>query len=139
MTLPELAIRRHVTTLMIIVSLVVLGLVALARLPIAFLPDVNQPYLFVNIPYENSSPEQVERMIVRPMEDALGSVNGLRHIWSHCEREGGMVRLEFDWSTDMAVARTEVWEKIDRIRRDILDPARGPWFALDLQGSRLPR
>jgi HAE1 family hydrophobic/amphiphilic exporter-1 len=121
MTLPELAIRRHVTTLMIIVSLVVLGLVALVRLPIAFLPDVEQPYLFVNIPYENSSPEQIERMIVRPVEDALGSVNGLRRMWSHCEREGGMVRLEFDWSTDMAVARTEVWEKIDRIRRDLPD------------------
>ncbi len=119
MTLPELAIRRHVTTLMIIVSLVVLGLVALTRLPIAFLPDVEQPFLFVNIPYDNASPEQVERMIVRPVEDALGSVNGLRHIWSSCEREGGNVRLEFDWSTDMAVARTEVWEKIDRIRRDL--------------------
>jgi HAE1 family hydrophobic/amphiphilic exporter-1 len=119
MTLPELAIRRHVTTLMIIVSLVVLGLVALTRLPIAFLPDVEQPFLFVNIPYDNASPEQVERMIVRPVEDALGSVNGLRHIWSGCDRSGGNVRLEFDWSTDMAVARTEVWEKIDRIRRDL--------------------
>jgi HAE1 family hydrophobic/amphiphilic exporter-1 len=58
-------------------------------------------------------------MIVRPVEDALGSVNGLRHIWSGCDRSGGNVRLEFDWSTDMAVARTEVWEKIDRIRRDL--------------------
>ncbi len=121
MTLPELAIQRHVTTLMIIVSLVVLGLVALARLPLAFLPDVEQPYLFVQIPYENASPDQTERMIVRPIEDAVGSVNGLRHIWSNCEREGGTVRLEFDWSSDMAVARTEVQEKIDRIRRDLPD------------------
>ncbi|MBP2680401.1 MAG: hypothetical protein H6Q78_264, partial [Candidatus Krumholzibacteriota bacterium] len=138
MTLPELAIRRHVTTLMIIVSLVVLGLVALARLPIAFLPDVNQPYLFVNIPYENSSPEQVERMIVRPMEDALGSVNGLRHIWSHCEREGGMVRLEFDWSTDMAVARTEVWEKIDRIRRDLPSDIGDIMVNTNWEGAEMP-
>jgi HAE1 family hydrophobic/amphiphilic exporter-1 len=121
MTLPELAIKRHVTTLMIIVSFVVLGLVALMRLPLAFLPDFQQPYLFVNVPYENASPEQIERMIVRPMEDALGSVNGLRRMWSSCEREGGTVRLEFDWSTQMAVARTEVWEKIDRIRRDLPD------------------
>jgi HAE1 family hydrophobic/amphiphilic exporter-1 len=119
MTLPELAIKRHVTTLMIIVSLVVLGLVALTRLPLAFLPDYERPYLFVRLPYENASPDQTERMIVRPVEDALGSVSGLRHIWSHCENDGGMVRLEFDWSTDMNVARTEVLEKIDRIRRDL--------------------
>jgi len=121
MTLPELAIRRHVTTLMIIVSLVVLGLVALLRLPLGFLPDVEQPFLFVNVPYDNASPEQIERMIVRPLEDALGSMQGLRRLWSSCDREGGTVRLEFDWSTNMSVARTEAWEKIDRIRRDLPD------------------
>jgi multidrug efflux pump subunit AcrB len=55
MTLPELAIKRHVTTLMIIVSLVVLGGVALMRLPLAFLPDVERPYLFVRVPYANAS------------------------------------------------------------------------------------
>ncbi len=121
MTLPELAIKRHVTTLMIIVSLVVLGLVALFRLPLAFLPDFEQPHIFVRLPYESASPEQIERMIVRPVEDALGSVKGLRQMWAHCDRDGGMVRLQFDWSTDMSLARVEVWEKIDRIRRDLPD------------------
>ena len=57
MTLPEFAIKRHVTTLMIIVSLVVLGGVALFRLPLAFLPDVVEPELFVSLPYPNASPE----------------------------------------------------------------------------------
>ena len=70
MTLPELAIKRHVTTLMIIVSLLVLGLVALNRLPLAFMPDVVEPELFVRIPYESASPDQIERMVVRPAEDA---------------------------------------------------------------------
>ncbi|UCH82793.1 MAG: efflux RND transporter permease subunit, partial [Candidatus Latescibacterota bacterium] len=121
MTLPELAIKRHVTTLMIIVSLIVLGLVALARLPLAFLPDFEEPHVFVRVPYENASPEQIERMIVRPVEDALGSVKGMREMWSHCDRDGGMVRLQFDWSVDMALARVEVWEKLDRIRRDLPD------------------
>ncbi|MDH3214750.1 MAG: efflux RND transporter permease subunit, partial [Candidatus Krumholzibacteria bacterium] len=121
MTLPELAIKRHVTTLMIIVSLIVLGGVALFRLPLAFLPDVDEPQLFVRVPYENSSPEQVERMVVRPVEDALGSVKGVRSIWAACERDGGVIRLQFDWAVDMSLARVEVWEKIDRIRRDLPD------------------
>ena len=51
MTLPELAIRRHVTTLMIIVSLVVLGGVALFRLPLAFLPTVDAPAMHVMVSY----------------------------------------------------------------------------------------
>ena len=71
MSLPELAIRRHVTTLMLILSLVVLGAVALGRLPLAFLPDMEEPELFVRIPYRNAAPEQVEHMIIRPVEDPL--------------------------------------------------------------------
>ena len=121
MTLPELAIKRHVTTLMIIVSLVVLGGVALIRLPLAFMPEFVEPELFVRVPYENASPEQVERMIIRPLEDTLGSVKGLRSMWSQCTRDGGRLRLEFDWAMDMHLARVEVWEKIDRIRRDLPD------------------
>jgi len=59
MTLPEIAIKRPVTMLMIIVSLVVLGGVALTRLPLAFMPDIVEPELFVILPYDNASPEQV--------------------------------------------------------------------------------
>ncbi len=121
MTLPELAIRRHVTTLMIIVSLVVLGSVAILRLPLAFMPDIEEPELYVRLPYETASPEQVERMIVRPVEDALGSVKGLKNMWSMCGQDGGVVRLEFDWAANMALARVEATEKLDRIRRDLPD------------------
>ena len=119
MTLPELAIKRHVTTLMIIVSLVVLGGVALLRLPLAFLPDIVEPELFVYVPYTNASPEQIERMIVRPLEDTLGSVKGLHRIWSQCHSDGGRIRLEYDWSMNMHLAKVEVWEKIDRVRGDL--------------------
>jgi len=119
MTLPDLAIRRHITTLMIIVSLVVLGSVALTRLPLAFLPDMEEPELFVRLPYPNASPEQVQNQVVRPVEDILGSVSGLKKMWSRCDEDGAVVRLELDWAVDMHLARVEVWEKIDRIRRDL--------------------
>ena len=121
MTLPELAIKRPVTTLMILVSLVALGLVALTRLPLGFMPDITEPNLFVHLPYANASPEQVERMIVRPVEDAVGSVKGIESMWSRCSSDGGNIRLGFDWATDMHLARVEVWERIDRIRGDLPD------------------
>jgi HAE1 family hydrophobic/amphiphilic exporter-1 len=121
MTLPEIAIKRHVTMLMLLVSLVALGLVALFRLPLAFMPDFDQPMLFVQLPYPNASPAQVERLVVRPVEEAVGSVSGLKNMWSNINDQGGTIGLEFDWSQNMKVARTEVWEKIDRIRRDLPD------------------
>ncbi len=119
MTLPELAIKRPVTTLMVLVSIVVLGLVALARLPLAFMPDMTEPELFIHLPYDNASPEQVERMIVRPVEDAVGSVRGLQSMWSRCGGDGGRIRLDFAWDVDMHLARVEVWERIDRIRGEL--------------------
>ncbi|MBU0741781.1 efflux RND transporter permease subunit [bacterium] len=121
MTLPEIAIRRPVTALMLLLSMVVLGCVALARLPLAFMPDIVEPELFVNLPYDNASPEQVERMIVRPVEDALGSVKGLQTMWSRCGTDGGRIRLGFDWGMDMHLARVDVWERLDRIRGELPD------------------
>jgi HAE1 family hydrophobic/amphiphilic exporter-1 len=120
-SLPEIAIRRPVTVLMLLVSLVALGGVALTRLPLAFMPDIQEPELFIQLPYGNASPEQVERMIVRPVEDAVGSVKGLQSMWSRCGSDGGRIRLEFDWGADMHMARIEVLERIDRIRGELPD------------------
>ena len=119
MSLPDLAVRRPVTTAMLLLSMTVLGAVALFRLPLAFMPDIEEPRLFIRIPYPNASPEQTERSVVRPVEEAVGTVRGVEHIWAECNHEGGIVGLTFDWSTDMRLARVEVWERLDRIRRDL--------------------
>jgi HAE1 family hydrophobic/amphiphilic exporter-1 len=121
MTLPELAIRRPVTTTTILVSVLVLGTVALLRLPLGFMPEVEEPILFVYVPFPNSTPEQTERLIVRPIEEALGSVKGVRNMWSMCTSDAGRVRLTFDWGHELSLARAEVIERIDRIRRDLPD------------------
>ncbi|MHC4945354.1 MAG: efflux RND transporter permease subunit [Planctomycetota bacterium] len=121
MSLPELAIKRPVTTAMLLISMVVLGGVALVRLPLAFLPDMEEPRIFVHVPFPNATPEQVERLIVRPLEETLGSVKGLKDLEGTCDRDRGRMRLDFDWGHDMDMARVEVIEKIDRIRRDLPD------------------
>ena len=121
MTLPELAIRRPVTTLTILVSLVVLGLVALDRLPLGFMPEVEEPQLFVQVPFPNSTPEQTERLVIRPLEEVLGSVKGVTNMWSHCTADGGRIRLNFDWGHEMSLARAEVLERVDRVRRELPD------------------
>ncbi len=120
-TLPELAIKRHVTTLMLIISMVVLGSVALLRLPLAFLPDMDDPELYVRIPYAAASPQQIDTLVLRPMEEALASVDGLESMWARCDDDAATVRLEFAWGADLNQKRVEIWEKIDRIRRDLPD------------------
>jgi HAE1 family hydrophobic/amphiphilic exporter-1 len=121
MTLPELAIKRPVTTVTVIASIVVLGIVALIRLPLGFMPEVDRPILFVYVPFPNATPEQTERLIVRPIEEALGSVKGVKSMNSRADMEGGRVRLEFEWGNEMSLARAEVLERIDRIRGELPD------------------
>ena len=119
MTLPDLAIKRPVTTLVLLLCMLTLGVVALSRLPLAFMPDIEEPELFVRVDYPSASPEQIEQMIMRPVEDALGSVKGLKDMWGRADSNGARLRLGFDWGADLHLARVEIWERIDRIRRDL--------------------
>jgi HAE1 family hydrophobic/amphiphilic exporter-1 len=120
-TLPEIAVRRPVAIATVLTCLVVLGSVALIRLPLGFMPEVEEPQLFVQVPFENSTPAQTERLVIRPLEEALGSVKGVTNMWSMCDTRGGRVRLNFAWGHEMSLARAEVIERVDRIRRDLPD------------------
>ena len=119
MTLPELAIRRPITALVILVTVFVMGAIALTRLPLAFLPEIEDRELYVIANYPNASPKAVERLIIRPVEDSLGSMNGLDRMWSRCDDSGGRVNLVFDWSADMDVKRVEIRERLDRLLPDL--------------------
>ena len=105
--------------LMILVSIVVLGGISLTRLPLAFMPDFEEPEVMVRVRYPGSAPEQVEYMITRPIEDAMGSLDGLKLIWSRSEDWGAIIRLEFEWDSNIHLAKVEIWEKLDRIRGDL--------------------
>lgn len=119
MTLPELAIRRPITILVTLISIIVIGAIALRRLPLAFMPDMEARRVFVIVDYPNASPKAVERMIVRPLEEALGSISGLKHMWSNCDENGGRVNLSFDWNTDIDIKRAEIRERLDRHREEL--------------------
>ena len=121
MTLPELAIKRPITTLVTLVSILVLGAIAVSRLPLAFMPEMEQKSLVIIVDYPNASPKIVERMIVRPLEEALSPISGVQQIRSNCDAEGGRVRLSFDYNVDMDIVRTEIRERLDRIRPELPD------------------
>jgi len=128
MNLSAFAINRPVTTTMAVLSVIVLGLISLQRLPLIFLPDVNRPYLRVFVSYQGSNPEEVERLITRPIEEIMGTVPGLKAISSNSSSNGSSVRLEFEEGRDMDIISMEVRERLDRVRPrlpdDLLDPPR---------------
>lgn len=121
MTLPELAVKRPIATLMALLSLLVLGVIAISRLELAFMPESEQKNLFVVVEYQNASPKAIERMIIRPLEESLSSINGLNNIWSNSDHRGGRVNLNFEFDVDMDLARAEIRERIDRTRDELPD------------------
>lgn len=119
MRLAHLSVHRPVTTFMGLVSLVVLGAVAITRLPLAFLPTVDAPFISISVPYPNSSPTQVEREIVKPLEEALATLAGIRRLTSTANADSAQVQLQFSWGQSIDMIRLKVGEKIDQVRKDL--------------------
>ncbi len=119
--LPRLAIRRPVTTCMVFVSLAVFGLIATRLLPLEFFPDVDFPGMMVEVPYAGSTPEEVERLIARPIEEALATMGGIQRMMTNATPEGANIIMFFGWDADMDSRGVEAKDKIDGIRHRLPD------------------
>ncbi len=116
MNITETAIKRPVTMLMILACCVVLGVVATRLLPLEFFPSLDAPFLGIELPYPNSTPEEIERQITKPAEEALATISGVKRMTSESGENGASVNLEFDWGLDANVKALEAKEKLDGIR-----------------------
>ena len=122
MSLAEISLRRPVTAIMFYVSLMVLGLIAAFRLPLEQFPALTAPFIYIELPYAGGSPEEVERTIVRPAEEALATLSGVKNMWSNARGDGGGIFLEFDdWARDTNIAASEARDRIDAIRTELPD------------------
>ena len=114
--LVRLAVERRVTMAMVVLGVLVMGWLSLNRLPLEFLPSFASTHMSVQAPYDSSSPEEVERMIVRPLEDILGTISGIERLTSRASANSAEVDLEFVDGTDMDLVAVEVRDRLDRVR-----------------------
>ena len=123
--LPSFSIRRPVTTLMIFFSFLLMGGVATWRIPLQLLPDgFNPPFMWIWIPYPNSSPTEVEEKITRPMEESLRTLKNLDGIWSTSRQDAAVVRMRFDSNTDMGLAYAEARDRVERVKPTLPEDVR---------------
>jgi hydrophobic/amphiphilic exporter-1 (mainly G- bacteria), HAE1 family len=118
-SLPRFAVNRPVTTGMMVVSVIVLGLMSMGMIRLDMFPSFERPVLSVSVPYPDASPSEVERRIVRPLEEALGTVRRLESISSTASQNQGRVELEFRPGTDMDLASLEVRERVAQVRGEL--------------------
>lgn len=114
--LVEFATRRRVTIAMLTITFVLFGLIALGDLKVNLLPDMSYPTLTVRTDYEGAAPAEVETLISKPVEEAVGVVKGLRRLKSVSRMGESDVVLEFAWGTDMDKAGLDVRDKLDVVQ-----------------------
>lgn len=144
MSVSRWAVERPVSTLMATTAVAVFGYLALKELPLALLPDLSYPTLTVQTIYSDASPLSVERLVTRPIEEAVGVIPGVRDMHSVSRAGTSEVVLEFEWDESMELSTLAVREKLglvelpreaERPRVLRYDPSQDPVLRLSLAGS----
>jgi CzcA family heavy metal efflux pump len=133
MKLAQISVNRPVTTLMIFVAMVVLGLVSMSMLGLDLMPELEIPSVSVITAYEGAGPEEVETLITEPMEDTLSTISGVDEVISVSKEGISTVTLRFEWGEKIDESINDVRERIDLIKERLPEEAENPIiFKFDL-------
>jgi hydrophobe/amphiphile efflux-1 (HAE1) family protein len=126
MILTDISLKRPVFATVSILALVILGLVSYMSLNIDEWPDVEFPYVTVQVPYKGAAPEQVDSKIIQKVEEAVSSISGVKHIYSTASEGVAVTTIEFTLETSPNIAAQDVRDKMGRIRGDLPQDADEP-------------
>jgi HAE1 family hydrophobic/amphiphilic exporter-1 len=144
MKIVKFSINRPVTITMFMVAAVIFGYVAFDRLPINLLPDISYPTLTIRTEYQGTAPGEVENLISKPIEEAVGIISGVIRTSSVSRPGMSDVVMEFDWGLNMDFSSLEVREKLDMLTLPIgagpplllrFDPSLDPILRIALAGD----
>ncbi len=137
------AVRRRVTVVMAVLAVVAFGFVGYSRLSVELFPDISYPSITVQTDFPDTAPQEVENLISRRIEEAVGVLSGLQSVHSVSRSGSSEVLLEFEWGSNMDDMSMEVREKIQRLHlpREAetpivlrFDPSLDPILRLALSG-----
>ena len=126
MTPIDAALSRSRTTISVLAFLLVAGFFAYVAIPKEAEPDINIPIIYVSMHHEGISPEDAERLLVRPMEKELRSIEGIKEMRSTAFESGANVLLEFEAGFDVDTALADVREQVDLAKPELPDDTDEP-------------
>ncbi len=128
MFLSDFSIKKPLVTIVLIISLMAVGLLALSKLRVNQNPDVEIPGLSVIISYPGASPDTAEREIVNRLEKSLLSIPGVKNVWAHANEGQASFDMEFDFSKNMVEASDEIRNAISMVRYKMPVEMREPFI-----------
>src|SRR5471030_95028 len=146
MFLSDFSIKRPIATIVLIIAMMCLGLMALKKLRVNQNPDVQIPFIIVNIPYPGASPDTVEREIVNRLEKALQSISGVNNVYSSANEGSAVIRIEFGFKANLIEASDDIRNAIASVRYKLpiemrepilqrIDPSAQPIMQLALSSN----
>jgi HAE1 family hydrophobic/amphiphilic exporter-1 len=126
MSLTGVSVRRPVGVAVLTVAVCILGWIAVNRLPVDLLPEVDFPRISIVTSYEGVGPEEIENLLTRPIEQAVASIDGVTAIEATSAEGLSRVQLQFDWGTNLDAASNDVRAALDRLRAALPDDAEQP-------------
>lgn len=115
MSIIRTAVKRPISVWMFMLAIILFGMVGFSRLAVKLLPDLSYPSVTIRTLYDGAAPVEVEQLVSKPIEEAVGIVKGLRQISSISRSGLSDVVLEFEWGTDMNMASLAIREKLEAI------------------------
>ena len=137
MAIYKTAINKPITTGLIFVAVIVLGLFSLTRLPIDQMPEMDPPYVTVMTTYAGANASEIETNITKLVENSLNSVDGLKNITSNSRDNISVVSLEFEWGSNIDEALNDIRSYVDLLYDNLPDGVSRPMI-LKLNSSAMP-
>lgn len=137
MAIYKTAITKPITTALVFVAVVILGLFSLTRLPIDQMPEMDPPYITVMTTYAGANASELEMNITKKIENTLNSVDGLKHLTSNSKDNLSVVTMEFEWGTDLDECLNDIRSYIDLVYDQLPDGVSRPMI-LKLNSNMMP-
>ncbi len=126
MSLYSTAVKKPISTALVFLALVILGLFSLSRLSIDLYPNIETNTIMVMTAYPGASAADIETNVTKIMENSLNTVSDLKHITSSSKENMSIITLEFEYGTDIATATNDVRDKLDQVKSSLPDNVNNP-------------
>lgn len=137
MSIYKTAINKPVSTLMIFLAVVIVGVFSFSRLPIDSFPEMEPPYITVMTTYPGASASEIETNVTKIIENAVNSTEGLKELSSQSKDNLSMVTLELEWGTNMDEVMNDIRSYVDMAKDRLPDGCSTP-FLLKFSSSMMP-
>lgn len=126
MSLSDVSIKRPVFITSVVILMLALGLLCFSRLGVDLFPNVTFPVVTVNVPYPGAGPEEVETLVIKPLEDEFSTIAGVKRLSARSQEGFGRVVAEFSMETDVKYAEQQIRDRVSSARAKLPSDIKEP-------------